>query len=229
MIRSFLGTSLIDYPGRISSVVFIGGCNLYCPFCHNPELVRPDLLDEQFSLSEDDVLAALGERRHFVEGICITGGEPLLHPGLSSFLARIRAETALPIKLDTNGSLPERLSEVVEQIDYLAVDVKSSPDRYLDATGGRATIDPVLESVALAREARAYEIRTTMVPGIVSAEDLEKVLYLTGKVRKYVLQRFRSEKTLSPEFTGIPPYSRAYLDATADRIRYFADEVVVRA
>lgn len=229
MIRSFLGTSLIDYPGRISSVVFVGGCNLYCPFCHNPELVRPDLLEEQFSLSEDDVISALCARREFVEGICITGGEPLLHTGLPAFLARIRAETALPVKLDTNGTFPSILAGILDQIDYLAVDIKSSPDRYFEATGGRTAIDPVLESVSVARSARSWELRTTMVPGIVSAEDIEKILFLTGRVPKYVLQRFRSEKTLSPEFTGIPPYSRAYLDATAEKIRLFADEVVVRA
>lgn len=229
MIRSLLGTSLIDFPGKISSVVFVGGCNLYCPFCHNPELVRPDLLEEQFSLSEDDVLASLAERRQFVEGVCITGGEPLVHPGLPSFLRRVRRETGLPVKLDTNGALPGSLSEVVDLVDYFAIDLKSSPERYLEATGGRCTIEPVLQSVAMARSSGEYELRTTMVPGIVSAEDLEKILYATGRVRKYVLQRFRSEKTLAPEFTGIPPYSRAYLDAAAERLRYFADEVVVRA
>jgi pyruvate formate lyase activating enzyme len=229
VIRSFLGTSLIDYPGKISSVIFFGGCNLYCPFCHNPELVRPDLLEEQFSLSEDDVLAALCERRGFVEGICVTGGEPLLHEGLAAFLSRLREETKLPVKLDTNGTLPSRLSEIIGSVDYLAIDVKASPDRYPDATGGRTTIAPVLESIALARQVKAYEVRTTMVPGIVSAEDLESVLYLTGRVKKYVVQRFRSEKTLSPEYTGIPPYPRSYLDATAERLRAFADEVVVRA
>lgn len=229
MIRSFLGTSLIDYPGRISSVVFVGGCNLSCPFCHNPELVRPDLLEEQYSLDEGEVIASLQQRREFVEGVCITGGEPLLHPGLIAFLGRIRDETGLPVKLDTNGTVPAKLSEAADLVSYVAVDIKSSPERYPDATGGRSTVDPVLESVAIARGFPAYELRTTMVPGIVSAEDIEKVLLLTGRVRKYVLQRFRSEKTLSPEFTGVPPYSRAYLESTAERLRILADEVVVRS
>lgn len=229
MIRAFLGTSLIDYPGRISSVVFIGGCNLHCPFCQNPELVLPDLLEDQYALSEDQVLASLEERSGFIEGVCITGGEPLLYPRIIELVRRIRDEMDLPVKLDTNGTLPDMLVELVPLLDYVSIDIKSSPVRYMEASGGRTGIEPVLKSVETVRRLECYELRSTMVPGLVTIEDLEAVLALTGRVRRYALQRFRGEKTLSPEFTGIPPYPRDYLEHAAERIQPLVDEVILRA
>jgi pyruvate formate lyase activating enzyme len=228
LIRSFLGTSLIDYPGRISSVVFFGGCNLSCPFCQNPELVLPDMLEEQYAMPPDEMIRLLSQRRGFTEGVCLTGGEPLMYEGILPLIIRIREETGLPVKLDTNGTFPETLSEVLPLVDYVALDVKSSPARYAEATGGHSGFGPVLESIRMLQERNGFELRTTMVPGIVSADDLEAALAVTGRVKRYVLQRFRGEKTLSPEFTGIPPYPVEYLEETAARIQPRVDEVIIR-
>ncbi len=228
MIRSFLGTSLIEYPGRISSVVFFGGCNLYCPFCHNPELVRPDVLEDQYTLGEDEVLSLLSKRAGFVDGVSITGGEPLLSPGLAAFIDRIRSETGLPVKLDTNGTLPDRLAGVLDMVDYVAMDLKASPSRYHDATGGRATFEDILRSAEMVASLPCHEFRTTLVPGLVAAEDLPEMLGRVGHVKRYAIQRFRPGKTLSPEYSGLAPYPAGYAEKAAGLVRGMADEVLVR-
>lgn len=229
MIRSFLGTSLIEYPGRISSVVFLGGCNLHCPFCHNPELVRPDLLADQFTIPEDEVLAMLRERAGFIDGVSVTGGEPLVHDGIGRLLARIAEETGLPLKLDTNGTRPSVLGQVLPLLDYVALDIKASPTRYMEATGGRAGFDEVLESARMLLGRTGCEFRTTMVPGLVTAGDLVEAITAIGGAGRFVLQRFRPGKTLSPEYSGLPSYPLEYLEETAERIRPCVDEVLIRA
>ncbi len=229
MIRSFEGTSLIEYPGKIASVVFFGGCNLYCPFCHNPELVRPDLLADQYTLSADIVLDRLKARDGFIEGVSITGGEPLLSPGLSDFILSVRRETGLPVKLDTNGTLPKRLREVLDLVDYVAMDLKAAPGAYGKATGGHARFDDVVESLEMIRALPAYEIRTTMVPGIVDKEGVERILRTHGPFQRYVLQRFRGGKTLSDAYRDLPPYPKGYLEETARAVEPYVEEVQVRA
>ena len=229
MIRSLIGTSLIEYPGMISAVIFTGGCNFSCPFCHNPELVRPDLLSAQYSIPIDRVLEKLNRRKGFIEAVTITGGEPLLFDDLRELLDRIRSETSMKIKLDTNGSLPERLAEILPLLDYIAMDLKTSPSKYRQATGDRMDFEKPALSVELIKSLPAYEFRTTMVPGIVDADDVVELLEATGHIQRYVLQRFRSEKTLSPEFTGLPPYPRGYIEELASGIGSMADEVEVRS
>lgn len=228
MIRSFLGTSLIEYPGRISSVVFFGGCNLYCPFCHNPELVRPDLLADEYSLGEEEVIGLLSQRAGFVDGVCVTGGEPLLTPGLPAFLDRIRVETGLQVKLDTNGTLPDRLADALGFVDYVAMDLKAAPARYPEATGGKAVFGDILKSAEMVRSLPRYEFRTTLVPGLVTAEDLPEMLSSIGRVRRFVLQRFRPGKTLSAEYAGLASYPADYAARAAELVSGLADEVLVR-
>ena len=229
MIRSLIGTSLIEYPGMISAVIFTGGCNFSCPFCHNPELVRPDLLSAQYSIPIDRVLEKLNRRKGFVEAVTITGGEPLLFDDLEELLDRIRSETSMKIKLDTNGSMPDRLRKVLPLLDYIAMDLKTSPSKYRQATGDRMDFDKPAISVELIKSLPLYEFRTTMVPGIVDADDVRQLLGATGRISRYVLQRFRSEKTLSPEFTGLPPYPMGYIEELAASIGSMADEVEVRS
>lgn len=229
MIRSFEGTSLIEYPGRIASVVFFGGCNLYCPFCHNPELVRPDLLAEQYTLSPRMVLDRLKARRGFIEGLSITGGEPLLSPGLGDFISLVKEETGLPVKLDTNGTLPNRLREVIQMVDFVAMDLKAAPEGYAKATGGHACFEDVTESLEMIKALPEYEIRTTMVPGIVDREGITSTLRRFGPVKRFVLQRFRGEKTLSDAYQGLPSYPKEYLEETAQLASPFAEDVEIRA
>ncbi len=227
MIRSIVGTSLIEYPGRISAVLFSGGCNLACPFCHNPELVLPDLLDRQFSISDDDVVQSLQKRRGFIDAVSITGGEPLLHRETVDLVRRIHQETGLLVKLDTNGTFPDRLRECIPNIDYVAMDLKTSPAKYPSATGG-AEFDDIRDSISIVKGFRDYEFRTTMVPELVTQEDIRELLAMVGPIKRYVLQQFRPAKTLSRSMSGVKPYPTLTLEDIADEARQFASEVSVR-
>lgn len=230
MIRSLTGTSLIEYPGRISAIIFVSGCNLQCPFCHNPELVRPDLLDGHCGLTHDDVLRELKAREGFIEAVTITGGEPLLYDGLIALAEEIKERTSLSLKIDTNGTLPKRLLAMLHLVDYVAMDLKSSPSGYSRATGERADFTDVRESLGIVMSLPEHEFRTTMVPGITDREAVLDLLGETGRLRRYVLQNFHSEKTLSPGLAGLPPFPAGYIEDTAALIRKrgMADEVAVR-
>ncbi len=222
MIRSIQGTSLIEYPGRISSVLFTAGCNLACPYCHNPELVNVGLLDKEFCLSHDKILKELIERSGFIDAVVLTGGEPLLYDSNIDLLRRIREETSLAIKLDTNGTYPERLKKALSYVDFVAMDLKSSPEKYIFATGGRARFNSVRESAVLLMNHGEikYEFRSTMVPGIINAEDVLLLLdeFAPLKIKRYALQSFRSEKTLSSELIGMPSYPQGYIEALAEKM-----------
>jgi pyruvate formate lyase activating enzyme len=228
LIRSIVGTSLIEYPGRICAVLFTGGCNLACPFCHNPELVLPDLLDKQFSITADELILALGRRRGFIDAVALTGGEPLFHDGTIDLLQRIRRDVGLMIKLDTNGTFPDRLEKALPLVDYIAMDLKSSPAKYPLATGGHAAFEDVRESIELVKSAEDYEFRTTMVPELVTPEDVMELLSIVSPVKRYVLQQFRPGKTLAKSMNGVKPYNTLLLEDVADDARIHASEVLVR-
>ncbi|MBD3277238.1 MAG: anaerobic ribonucleoside-triphosphate reductase activating protein, partial [Candidatus Aegiribacteria sp.] len=176
MIKALTGTSLIEYPGKISSIVFLSGCNLYCPFCHNPELVRTDILKDEYNLTHDQVLQDLKEREGFIEAVTVTGGEPLVYSMITELVRRIKFETGLFVKIDTNGTFPKRLKEISDYADFIAMDLKSSPDGYLKATGERAGFKDVEDSIHFILKLPRYEFRTTMVPGIVSRDDVVDLL-----------------------------------------------------
>lgn len=231
MIRSIQGTSLIEYPGKIASVLFSAGCNYSCPFCHNPELINPDLLDGEYSLSHDQVIDELRERQGFIDAVVLTGGEPLLYDGNVRLLERISRETSISIKLDTNGSFPDRLREALPLLDFVAMDLKASPEKYIFATGGRGGFNPVRESGLLLMESGIdYEFRSTMVPGVITDDDVLKLIdeLGPGKIRRYALQRFRSEKTLSEELRGMPSYPGGYLENLAERMSGKVEDVQLR-
>jgi len=228
VIKSFLGTSLIEYPGKISSVVFIGGCDLRCPFCHNLDLVLPELVEKVPDIPEDEIIEKLKERKGFIDGVSFTGGEPLLSPGLPDFLTRIKKELELEIKLDTNGTLPDKLQSVLPVVDYISMDIKTSPKKYPLATGKKAKFEDVEDSIEIIKRTKDYEFRTTMVPGIVDKEDLKKICQKIKSVKKYVLQGFRNTKTLSPEFSGISPYPKEYLIEASELLKDCSTAVKIR-
>lgn len=231
MIRSIQGTSLIEYPGKITSVLFSAGCNYACPFCHNPELLNLDLLDREYCLDHDQVICELREREGFIDAVVLTGGEPLLYEMNVQLLQRIKGETSLAIKLDTNGSFPEMLRKALPLVDFVAMDLKSSPDKYIFATGGRGGFTPVRESGILLMESGVdYEFRSTMVPGVITDDDVIELMkeFGPGKIKRYALQRFRSEKTLSDELKGMPSYPGGYLESLAERMSGDVEDVQLR-
>ena len=211
----FIKTTLINYPGRVASVIFLPGCNLCCPYCHNPELVlnRADDLEEI-----DSILAHLEKRKNVVEGVCISGGEPLIHSDLGNLIAEIRKMGYL-IKLDTNGTFPDRILEL--KPDYIAMDIKTSPEKYnlLTPAGGPSVSEKILKSVEIIKNSGiSHEFRTTLAPGIVDEDDIRKICNLIGGTELYVLAGYVPGHTLDKNFPH-RPYSAARTEAMAQIVR----------
>lgn len=182
--------TLLDYPGKVACTVFTGGCNLRCPYCHNAPLVLGAPEEE---LSGADFFAFLQKRRGVLDGVCVSGGEPLLQPELPDFLRRIR-ELGFLVKLDTNGCFPDRLGEIVSRglADYVAMDLKSSPEGYARAVGAKEfDFAPVGESIELLLSGRVdYEFRTTVVRELHDEAVLREAARTIRGARRYFLQRF---------------------------------------
>lgn len=189
-IQGLNKVTLLDYPGYVACTVFTGGCDLRCPFCHNSQLV----LHPAYSTVEtEEVFAFLNRRRGTLDGVAVTGGEPLLQPDIADFLARVR-DMGFRIKLDTNGTHPDRLADIISRglCDYVAMDIKNSPAGYPRTVGiPDFDISPVRESVALLLGGDAdYEFRTTAVREFHTAESFGELgLFIRG-ARKYFIQNF---------------------------------------
>jgi len=193
--------TLLDYPGKVAATIFTQGCNFRCGFCHNPELVEISAAAPSFT--EEEVLAYLAKRKGVLEGVCFTGGEPLLYKNdLLPFLTRIK-QLGYAIKMDTNGTDPDLLQEMIEKglIDYIAMDIKTSLDEYNKVTGVSADTNKIQESIALIMKSGLnYEFRTTVMPKFHSLETIAKIAKLIKEADNYYLQNFRNNKTLNKDF-----------------------------
>ena len=222
MLISGLQTlTLLDFPGTVACTVFTGGCNFRCPFCHNASLVLPERLDGDPDGAET-VLAFLKKRQGILEGVAVTGGEPLLHADLPELLRKIRA-LGYRVKLDTNGSFPDRLRAVVEEglVDRVAMDIKNPPALYAPTVGLRALdIGAIERSKDFLLEGRVdYEFRTTVVKGLHTAESLREAAGWIEGAREYYLQQYKdSGDVIRPD--GLSAYSdeemRDLRDAVAE-------------
>ncbi len=190
-IAGFQKITLLDFPGKVACTVFTAGCNLRCPFCHNASLVTH--IDAQASFSQEEILAYLDKRRGMLDGVCITGGEPLLQKDIAAFIRRIKA-LGLLVKLDTNGTLPEELRALIDEglLDYVAVDIKHTPERYAEVVGiENFDVTPIQKTVALLAEGRVpYEFRTTVVREFHDVKDIEQMTRLLDGAPRYFLQTF---------------------------------------
>ena len=224
-IGGIIPLSLLDYPQKPTIVVFTSGCNLRCPFCHNGELVTGSE-----GIDEDEVFQLLNRKIGKLDAVCISGGEPTIHDDLDEFIEGIRA-LGFSVKLDTNGSRPEMLERLLtrELLNYVAIDIKSSPNRYRDATGGKLDFAVVAEAVAKVKVSKIpYELRTTAVPGIVDLEDIAMIAQELGTVERFALQQFRSKKTLDPSFRGTRTYPQSWFEKARELLQGKAAEVLVR-
>lgn len=227
-VKGFQGTSLLDFPGRIASLVFFGGCNLSCPFCHNPDLVQaPDRLPD-YPL--EPLFEELEQRRSFIDGVVISGGEPTLYPDLIPFMRRIK-QLGLMVKLDTNGLLPDILAEVLRQdlVDLVALDLKTAPSRYGELHN-RPVNDTALQRTVtmLLQNPVACEFRTTCVPGLVCEEDIRQIGALLRGAPAWVLQQFVPHYCMDVALRDLEPYPVSRLETLADLAREFVPEVVLR-
>ncbi|MBN2431253.1 MAG: anaerobic ribonucleoside-triphosphate reductase activating protein [Acidobacteria bacterium] len=192
--------SLIDYPGKICTILFAQGCNFRCPYCHNPQLVAPELFTDP--LQQERIFEFLRRRRGKLDAVTISGGEPTLQPGLVSFVRRVKA-LAFAVKLDTNGSRPEVLSELISKglLDFIAMDLKAPLARYAEVVGTPVATEAIRESVRLIMASGVdYEFRTTWVPCLLSTDDLDAMMQEVHGAARYVIQRFVPERTLDPHF-----------------------------
>lgn len=222
----FQKTTLLDYPGHIAAVLFTGGCNFRCPFCHNRELLPGDV---EAVFTAEEILNVLKKRAGILEGVCITGGEPLLQPDLPDFIRSIRA-LGLEIKLDTNGSRPEKLKKLCEEnlLDYVAMDIKNGPTHY-GKTSGCPDVDltPIRESVDFLKHwTKPYEFRTTVARELHCASDFEEIGRWLAGASQYFLQSYvDSENVLQPGFTS---YTREELLVFADIVKPYVKQVSLR-
>ncbi|MCU0560819.1 MAG: anaerobic ribonucleoside-triphosphate reductase activating protein [Desulfobacterales bacterium] len=212
--------SLIDYPGKLGCVLFLTGCNFACPYCHNPQLVGPPG-SRAAALSIEEVLLFLETRRGLIEGVVVSGGEPTLQPGLADACRRIKS-MGYAIKLDTNGSRPKVIRRLAAEglVDYLALDVKTEPERYPGSICRRCEAEAVIESIRLVMESGIdYEFRTTCVKPLVTPQTIEPIVRLLRGCRRYVLQPFRAGTILRPDFFGgIDPCASAEEMETLQKI-----------
>lgn len=201
ILGGFLKHSLIDFPGLVSCVVFLSGCNFRCPYCHNPELVNPDGTSGS-PLDLSWLKAFLSSRDGLLDGVVITGGEPTLQPDLA-LLCRTVKDAGLAVKLDTNGSRPGVVRSLLSQglVDYVAMDIKTDPDDYPAAIV--RTYDPktIKETIRLIMAlAPDYEFRTTVVPGLVDESAVAMIARCIAGANRYYLQRFNPGSVLRPDF-----------------------------
>ena len=221
--------TLLDYPGVVACTVFTAGCNFRCPFCHNAMLVLPEQIDDE-CLTDDEVFGFLKKRRGVLDGVAVTGGEPLLHADMPEFLARVK-ELGYKIKLDTNGSNPELLSEIVKNklVNRVAMDIKNAPEEYARTIGLKSfDIAPVERSKEmLLRGDIDYEFRTTVVKGIHTKESLIGAAKWIEGAKEYYLQQFKdSGNLILPD--GLSAYDEKQMHALADAVRDYVPTVEAR-
>ncbi|MGI5962726.1 MAG: anaerobic ribonucleoside-triphosphate reductase activating protein [Lawsonibacter sp.] len=225
-IQGLQKLTLLDYPGKVACTVFFGGCDLRCPFCHNSELVTTLAPAE---LDSEEFFSFLRKRIGLLDGVCITGGEPLLRPDLEEFLAKVK-ELGFLVKLDTNGTHPQRLQALVEAklVNYVAMDVKNGPSRYAETTGiSDLDLQPIRESVAyLLSGPIQYEFRTTVVREFHNRSSFVELGPWLAGARAYFLQSFVDRDTvLCP---GLHPCSREELEEFASLVRPYVPSVQLR-
>ncbi len=199
-IHGFQKMTLLDFPGKVACTVFTAGCNLRCPFCHNAFLVTE--IDNERRFEKSEILEYINKRNRILDGVCITGGEPLLYPDTVDFLKEIK-QTGLAVKLDTNGTFPERLKDAVRYgyVDYVAMDIKNSPEKYAQTVGIKNfDFSSVKESIEFLLSGKVdFEFRTTVVKQFHTAEDIEKIARVIEGAPRYFLQSFEDSGNLIGE------------------------------
>lgn len=220
--------SLIDYPGKISAVVFLRGCNFRCGYCHNPELVLPKRYPP--AVTEDSIFSFLRRRRDKLDAVVVTGGEPTVQPRLTDFLRKIK-RLGLLLKLDTNGSNPKVIKEIIDQnlADYFAMDIKGSLEKYRRIVGYPVSLSDVRQSVQFIMNSEIdYEFRTTVVRSQLSLEDFLQIGKLIVGARLYILQKFVPSQTLSQDFLKEETYSDREFKRIQDAMANYVQKCIVR-
>ncbi|HUL39638.1 MAG TPA: anaerobic ribonucleoside-triphosphate reductase activating protein [Methanomassiliicoccales archaeon] len=228
-IAGFNRTSLLDWDGCVTAVVYLPGCNFRCPFCHNRQLVlTPEDYEEVPIEFVEDYIE---ENREFLDGIVITGGEPTIHKDLPELARRLK-RLGMKVKLDTNGTNPEMLKDLIDAglVDFVAMDLKAPLDEgYDDLAGTKVELDDIKRSISIIMSSGIdYEFRTTMVPILLKPEDYERMAAYVGTAKKLVLQHFSPRNTIDPSFSVLKPLDEAKVRSIAERCRPYVRRLVIR-
>lgn len=229
-IKGFIETSFIDWEGHISAVVFLGGCNFACPFCHNAELIQPS--PAMPTLAKEKILARITEKRTWIDGVVISGGEPCLQQNIVDFIREIK-DLGFPVKLDTNGSEPKMLNELVKMnlVDYVAMDIKAPlTEQYQKLSGKNIELGPIKQSIEILLNTKHidYEFRTTVVPDCLSKENIVTIAAAVQGSKRYVLQQFNPKETLDTSLQSVKPYSSADIDEIIAECKKFIPNTYIR-
>ncbi len=228
-IKGVQKLSAIDYPGKTCAIVFLADCNFRCPYCHNPDLIKkPGSLPD---ISEEEVLDFLKTRKKWLDGLCITGGEPSLHKDLPDFIGRVKKEGFL-VKLDTNGSNPGMIEQLVKDglVDYISMDIKAPLDRYEEVTRAKVRKEDIQRSVDIIMNSGVeYEFRTTVLPRLFGRGDMEKIGQWLKGAEGFFIQGFRPGVTLDRAFRKESTFSPEELDEMAVIAGRYFKKVGVRS
>ena len=220
-------TSLLDYPGKISAIIWTVGCNFKCPFCYNPQLVK----GEVELIDENKIFSFLKKRKNLLEAVSITGGEPLLQQDIVGFTEKLKKMGYL-VKIDTNGTFPDRLEKLLDEklVDYVSMDVKAPLEKYNELTGVKVNVSKIKKSIEIIKnQASDYEFKTTIIPSFLSKEDIVKIAELLKNSKRYYLQQFKNDTPLiSEDLRQIKPYPREYLEGIIEQIKSFFKQCKLR-
>ncbi|WP_457624781.1 anaerobic ribonucleoside-triphosphate reductase activating protein [Persephonella sp.] len=229
-IGGFQKFSLIDYPGKISAVIFVQGCNFRCHYCHNRELVLPEYFSK--SIPEDEILDFLSVRKGKLQGVVITGGEPTIFPDLPDFIYKIK-KMGFYVKLDTNGSNPDMLSLLIERklVDFVAMDVKAPPEKYSLITGTDVHKDKIIRSIDILKNSGIYyEFRTTVVKDMISEIDIYRIVNTIKGASRYAIQNFYPVETLvNEDFRRKEGFSKDQLKSIEKKLKAKFPQFIVRS
>ncbi|HEB01381.1 MAG TPA: anaerobic ribonucleoside-triphosphate reductase activating protein [Candidatus Portnoybacteria bacterium] len=230
LIAGLQKVTLIDYPGQVAATIFTLGCNFRCGFCHNPELVELDR-KSPFLISEEEVFKFLKSRKGLLDGVCLTGGEPTLHQDCPAFIKKIK-KLGFLVKLDTNGTNPQMLEKLISQrlIDYLAMDIKNSPEKYQETVGTKVNLKNIQKSIELIKNSGLdYQFRTTVVPGLIDEKEIKKIGQWIKGAKEFAVQQFQTTKTFDKSFEKVKPYSDEKLKELVEVIKPYVEEVKLQA
>lgn len=227
-IKGFQKTSLIDYPGKMCSVVFVANCNFRCPYCQNPDLILN--YKKIPTIPGREVFEHLDKKRKWIDGVCITGGEPCLYESLVDFIKKLRSMGFL-IKLDTNGTNPDMLKYLIKKklLDYIAMDIKAPLKDYSKvAKVGVNTMDIRKSASLVMKSGIDYEFRTTVVPSLFNEDDIVAIGKWLKGAKKYCIQQFRALSTLDKKYEKEEPYPEQKLKMFAEVAKDYFEKVEVR-
>ena len=229
MIRGIQKTTLIDFPGKISCTVFLGGCNMRCGYCYNSALVLNH--NSMPAIGKSEFLEFLEKRKKFLDGVCITGGEPTMHKDLPELCSAIK-KLGFDVKLDTNGTNPAALERLIADklVDYIAMDVKSSLESYARVCGVAMDMENIKRSIEIIKKSGIeYEFRTTLVPDVINVAEMKKIGLLIAGARRYFLQQFRpAESTIDKKYNQMEPLDSVQITELCRAIEPYVNTVGVR-